>query len=189
MCAPAHAAVGAVANTFNIPGVQDFCLFFKASAPALPHGPTAPAQRGRNIRNVHPLANASQRSQQPQRNDTMNPTVAPCHPTAVTASSHLQLLRSPKQEVPDAVRFRREVSERFERATLPGTSPELAKELLTFVFVGAGPTGAQPSRAGEREEGSPRRSHHARAHPPRALPSLLILPPPPSPTSTSFLRR
>lgn len=41
------------------------------------------------------------------------------------------------------MRFRREVSERFERATLPGTSPELAKELLTFVFVGAGPTGVE----------------------------------------------
>ena len=34
------------------------------------------------------------------------------------------------------------MSERFERATLPGISPEDAREMLTFIFVGAGPTGA-----------------------------------------------
>ena len=47
------------------------------------------------------------------------------------------------KEIPDAVRFRREASERFERASLPGISAERARELLTFVFVGAGPTGVE----------------------------------------------
>jgi NADH:ubiquinone reductase (non-electrogenic) len=47
------------------------------------------------------------------------------------------------KEIPDAVRFRREASERFERASLPGMTAERARELLTFVFVGAGPTGVE----------------------------------------------
>lgn len=47
------------------------------------------------------------------------------------------------KEIPDAVRFRRESSERFERASLPGMTPERARELLSFVFVGAGPTGVE----------------------------------------------
>jgi NADH:ubiquinone reductase (non-electrogenic) len=47
------------------------------------------------------------------------------------------------KEIEDAVRFRREASERFERASLPGITPERARELLTFVFVGAGPTGVE----------------------------------------------
>jgi NADH:ubiquinone reductase (non-electrogenic) len=47
------------------------------------------------------------------------------------------------KEIQDAVRFRREASERFERASLPDITPERARELLTFVFVGAGPTGVE----------------------------------------------
>ena len=47
------------------------------------------------------------------------------------------------KEIPDAIRFRREASERFERASLPDITPERARELLTFVFVGAGPTGVE----------------------------------------------
>lgn len=47
------------------------------------------------------------------------------------------------KEVEHALRFRREALERFERASLPGTSAELARELLTFCVVGAGPTGVE----------------------------------------------
>lgn len=47
------------------------------------------------------------------------------------------------KEIEHAVRFRREALERFERASLPGTTPERARELLTFCFVGAGPTGVE----------------------------------------------
>ena len=47
------------------------------------------------------------------------------------------------KEIQDAIRFRREASERFERASLPDITPERARELLTFVFVGAGPTGVE----------------------------------------------
>lgn len=68
-------AVGAVPNTFGVPGVAEHCLFFK--------------------------------------------------------------------EIEDAARFRREVNERFERAALPGVSAERSKELLSFVIVGAGPTGVE----------------------------------------------
>ena len=47
------------------------------------------------------------------------------------------------KEIEHALRFRREALERFERASLPGTSSEQAKELLTFCVVGAGPTGVE----------------------------------------------
>ena len=47
------------------------------------------------------------------------------------------------KEIGDAARFRREVNERFECATLPGVPKERIKELLTFVVIGAGPTGVE----------------------------------------------
>jgi len=68
-------AVGAVPNTFGVPGVQEHCMFFK--------------------------------------------------------------------EIGDAARFRREVNERFECATLPGVPRERIKQLLKFVVIGAGPTGVE----------------------------------------------
>lgn len=68
-------AVGAVPNTFGVPGVQEHCLFFK--------------------------------------------------------------------EISDAKRFRKEVNERFECASLPGMPKEKARELLSFVVIGAGPTGTE----------------------------------------------
>ena len=68
-------AVGAVTNTFGVPGVEENCLFFK--------------------------------------------------------------------EISDAARFRSQVNERFERATLPGISKEEIQNLLRFVIIGAGPTGVE----------------------------------------------
>lgn len=47
------------------------------------------------------------------------------------------------KEIEDALRFRREAQARFERASLPGVTPEQARELLTFCVVGAGPTGVE----------------------------------------------
>lgn len=49
------------------------------------------------------------------------------------------------KEMNDAAKLRREVHERLERATLPGTSIEEQKNLLSFIFVGAGPTGVELS--------------------------------------------
>ena len=60
------------------------------------------------------------------------------------------------KEIPDAIRFRREASERFERATLPGTSDAKMRELLTFVFVGAGPTGVELAAEARERPRSPR---------------------------------
>lgn len=68
-------AVGAVPNTFGVPGVQENCMFFK--------------------------------------------------------------------ELVHASKFRYEVNERFERATLPNVPEDRLKELLTFVVIGAGPTGVE----------------------------------------------
>lgn len=68
-------AVGAVPNTFGVPGVQENCMFFK--------------------------------------------------------------------EMVHASKFRYEVNERFERATLPDVPEDRLKELLTFVIIGAGPTGVE----------------------------------------------
>mmetsp|Transcript_10197 Transcript_10197/g.42038 ORF Transcript_10197/g.42038 Transcript_10197/m.42038 type:complete len:583 (-) Transcript_10197:119-1867(-) len=68
-------AVGAVPNTFGVPGVEENCMFFK--------------------------------------------------------------------EIVHAARFRREVNERFERATLPDVPEARLRELLTFVVIGAGPTGVE----------------------------------------------
>lgn len=68
-------AVGAVPNTFGVPGVQEHCMFFK--------------------------------------------------------------------EIEHAARFRREVNERFECATLPGVPRERIQQLLKFVVIGAGPTGVE----------------------------------------------
>merc|ERR1712100_638397 len=68
-------AVGAVTNTFGVPGVEENCLFFK--------------------------------------------------------------------EISDAAKFRSQVNERFERATLPGISKEEIQNLLRFVAIGAGPTGVE----------------------------------------------
>ena len=67
--------VGAVPNTFGVPGVRRYCSFFK--------------------------------------------------------------------EIDDASRFRADVTERFERALLPNTPDQRIRELLTFVVVGAGPTGVE----------------------------------------------
>lgn len=47
------------------------------------------------------------------------------------------------KEMEDAARLRRELNERLERASLPGTSSQRKDELLNFVFVGAGPTGIE----------------------------------------------
>ena len=47
------------------------------------------------------------------------------------------------KEIVDAARFRREVNERFECATLPGVPRERIKKLLKFVVIGAGPTGVE----------------------------------------------
>jgi len=47
------------------------------------------------------------------------------------------------KSIDHAKRFRSESLERFERASLPGTSPERARELLSFCVVGAGPTGVE----------------------------------------------
>ena len=68
-------AVGAVPNTFGVPGVEEHAMFFK--------------------------------------------------------------------EIVHANKFRREVNERFERATLPDVPEERLKELLSFVIIGAGPTGVE----------------------------------------------
>jgi len=68
-------AVGAMPNTFGVPGVEENCMFFK--------------------------------------------------------------------EIVHASKFRQEVNERFERATLPGIPRERVRELLTFVVIGAGPTGVE----------------------------------------------
>lgn len=68
-------AVGAVPNTFGVPGVQEHAMFFK--------------------------------------------------------------------EATHADKFRREVTERFERAALPGTPLQRVKETLTFIIVGGGPTGVE----------------------------------------------
>jgi len=46
------------------------------------------------------------------------------------------------KEIEHAKRFRAESLERLERASLPGTTEERARELLSFCVVGAGPTGA-----------------------------------------------
>mmetsp|Transcript_8228 Transcript_8228/g.20796 ORF Transcript_8228/g.20796 Transcript_8228/m.20796 type:complete len:612 (+) Transcript_8228:214-2049(+) len=68
-------AVGAIPNTFGVPGVAENCMFFK--------------------------------------------------------------------EIIHASKFRREVSERFERATLPDVPDSRIQQLLTFVVIGAGPTGVE----------------------------------------------
>ena len=47
------------------------------------------------------------------------------------------------KEIEDASRFRTDVTERFERALLPNTPDQRIRELLTFVVVGAGPTGVE----------------------------------------------
>ena len=47
------------------------------------------------------------------------------------------------KEIVHANKFRREVNERFERATLPDVPEERLKELLSFVVIGAGPTGVE----------------------------------------------
>lgn len=47
------------------------------------------------------------------------------------------------KEACHADRFRREVTERFERAALPGTPVQRVKETLTFIIVGGGPTGVE----------------------------------------------
>ncbi|KAI7836386.1 hypothetical protein COHA_009749 [Chlorella ohadii] len=45
--------------------------------------------------------------------------------------------------VEDAARLRLRISECFERAALPQTTPEERKKLLSFVIVGGGPTGVE----------------------------------------------
>ena len=45
--------------------------------------------------------------------------------------------------VEDAQRIRRRVMECFERASRPGTPPEKIRQLLNFVVMGGGPTGAE----------------------------------------------
>jgi NADH:ubiquinone reductase (non-electrogenic) len=47
------------------------------------------------------------------------------------------------KEIAHASKFRREVNERFERATLPDVPEARLKELLSFVVIGAGPTGVE----------------------------------------------
>ena len=47
------------------------------------------------------------------------------------------------KEIVHASKFRREVNERFERATLPDVPEERLSELLSFVVIGAGPTGVE----------------------------------------------
>lgn len=47
------------------------------------------------------------------------------------------------KEATHADKFRREVTERFERAALPGTPLQRVKETLTFIIVGGGPTGVE----------------------------------------------
>jgi NADH:ubiquinone reductase (non-electrogenic) len=47
------------------------------------------------------------------------------------------------KSVEDASRLRLRVSECFERAALPQTTPEERKKLLSFVMVGGGPTGVE----------------------------------------------
>ncbi|KAK9815675.1 hypothetical protein WJX72_007865 [[Myrmecia] bisecta] len=47
------------------------------------------------------------------------------------------------KDISDAHRLRRHVSECFERASLPATTPEERRSLLSFVVVGGGPTGVE----------------------------------------------
>ena len=47
------------------------------------------------------------------------------------------------KEIVDAARFRREVNERFECATLPGVPRERIKKLLKFVVIGRGSDGVE----------------------------------------------
>lgn len=47
------------------------------------------------------------------------------------------------KSVEDAARLRLRISECFERAALPQTTPEERQKLLSFVIVGGGPTGVE----------------------------------------------
>lgn len=47
------------------------------------------------------------------------------------------------KSITDAAKLRRQVSECFERASLPATSIEEMRKLLSFVIVGGGPTGVE----------------------------------------------
>ena len=47
------------------------------------------------------------------------------------------------KQIGDAMRFREKLSAAFERASLPGLSETRLAELLTFVVIGAGPTGVE----------------------------------------------
>ena len=47
------------------------------------------------------------------------------------------------KQLSDAIRFREQLGYAFERASLPGLSDEERTRLLTFVVIGAGPTGVE----------------------------------------------
>jgi len=47
------------------------------------------------------------------------------------------------KEVDDAIKLRRALVDRFERANMPSVSPEEKKRILSFVVVGGGPTGVE----------------------------------------------
>jgi NADH:ubiquinone reductase (non-electrogenic) len=47
------------------------------------------------------------------------------------------------KQVADAMRFRERLSDALERASLPGLSDGRIREMLTFVVIGAGPTGVE----------------------------------------------
>eukprot|EP00962_Isochrysis_galbana_P044964 scaffold17567_cov112-Isochrysis_galbana.AAC.1 len=47
------------------------------------------------------------------------------------------------KQVSDAMRFRERLSDALERASLPGLSDARLREMLTFVVIGAGPTGVE----------------------------------------------
>lgn len=51
------------------------------------------------------------------------------------------------QEIEDAQRIRRSVTDCFEKASLPSLSEEERKKKLHFVVVGGGPTGVEFSAA------------------------------------------
>jgi len=47
------------------------------------------------------------------------------------------------KQLSDAIAFREQLGYAFEQASLPGLSEEQRREKLTFVVIGAGPTGVE----------------------------------------------
>ena len=65
----------------------------------------------------------------------MPPTLPPLHPP----QEHCLFLK----QLSDAVRFREQLGYAFEQASLPGLTDAERTARLTFVIIGAGPTGVE----------------------------------------------